>query len=260
MTKRPIEDALIAPHELRELISRLTEAKVEAIDVDHPRTLAAIAADTGIPIERLEALLKESRGHKKSRLPFVAAGVCLLFGGIVAWAMLSRHPQPEPTVRELGKWDHEGLVPINQVRYGPDTGFADPVYHPSKPLPAGMSISLVVIPIAWGAGDHFGRRITPEVLAQSSDDIKTDLVELMECVRTRAKERRMLPAGNHADPGLGVLDASYPMQLRIESSNGGAYVAVALPPAGEGDPKEIAQIEAHATEALLNRYTAYSLR
>lgn len=257
MTKRPIEDTLIAPHELRELISRLTEAQVEAIDVDHPRTLAAIAADTGIPIERLEAMLKESRGHQKPRWLFVAAGVCLLFGGALAWAIISRQTPPEAPVRELGKWDHEGLIPISQVRYGPDTGFADPVFHPSKPLPAGMSISLVMQPVAWGAGDHYGSRITPEVLERSSEDIKSDLTELMECARVRATERGMTPAVSHADPGLGVLGASFGMQLRIESSNGGAYAAVALPPAGEGDPKEIAQIEAHAGETLLKRYATF---
>ncbi len=209
MNRLDSEDSLIAPHEVRELLARLTDQTIESIGPQETRTVAGLALQTGVPVDTLRRALADLRGRNTPSVigvRVVVALACVALTVLLARRMREPVPQPQaqlppvqvprpaPAVRP--QINLSGLVPLNEVPYGPVAGNAEaePTFHPSKVLPDGLSISATVEPVFWGAGDASTSAIQSPLSNRQLAELRVDLKELLHHVRQRAA-RRGFPSG-----------------------------------------------------------------
>ncbi len=190
-------EAMIAPQEMKELLTRLTESQLEGVKVDEPRTLAGLALETGVPLDQLRKNLEDLRTgpRKKTRriVGFVAVALTLSVG----FAFLFQPFQPAEAVipanvpPSFSAVSTDGLLPLNRVTYGPDAGsiWVDPKFEPSAPVQSGISISAQVGNVLWGVGDSRSALITKSLDEKSLAQLKLQLRELLRYVRNHAGER-----------------------------------------------------------------------
>lgn len=240
-------DTLVAPQEIRDLLARLTEYRVESVPIDQPRTLAGLAANTGIPVSRLEAALREVRGEKRRVRPEpVIAGV---LGGALLLAVVVSQLRGQPAVAapayissapvaQAPSTDRQNLVPLTSVTYGPDSGNfqVDPTFEPSVPPPSGIGYYAVVDNILWGAGDRLKVARHSALSDSELHDLRIGLAELLTKAREDATRRKVaVSPGSFAEPTLSFNGEGFSTQLRIDSYNGSEGVSMRLPPIGSND-------------------------
>jgi len=240
-------DTLVAPQEIRDLLARLTEYRVESVPIDEPRTLAGLAANTGIPVSRLEAALREVRGEKRRVRPEpVIAGV---LGGALILALVASQLRSQPAVAApiyapptivstTLTTGQQGLVPLTNVTYGPDSGSyqVDPTFEPSVPPPSGIGYYASVDNILWGAGDRLKVARHSSLTDSEMHDLRAGLTELLAKAREDATRRKMpLSSGGYAEPTLSFNGEGFSTQLRIDSYNGSEGVSLRLPPTGSNE-------------------------
>ncbi|HTQ09897.1 MAG TPA: hypothetical protein VMI31_07490 [Fimbriimonadaceae bacterium] len=250
------EGDLIAPHEMRELLSRLTESSVESIRPSEPRTLAGIALDTGIPIEKLQELLLEIRGRKHSHWPLIAMAAVLILAALwIATRRSATVPAASAPVARTATIDEEGLVALSAVRYGPSEGplRVDPGFSPPKPLPAGIAIAAQIGPVVWGAGDRYGQALHTSPSATQTRSIQSDIEALIAHARLHASRRRLPFSEVGGDSGLIVEGPGDLIQVSIEASNVESTASLRIPPSGQGSDAEIRALVHRASNLLIER-------
>jgi len=231
-------DLPVAPQEIRELLTRLTEASVESIPATEARTLGGLALETGIPIDRLRSALGEIRGERsplKWPIPVALIAAVLAIGG---WLLrptppVQAPPQIGPFATPAGTGNLSGLVPLDQVTFGPDSGSfqVDTSFSPTAPLQPGVSISATVGNVMWGSGDHRAAALQGPLTAEEEERLRKSLTELLGHVRERAT-RRELPTTPL--PGQ-VLGKGYVVQFTIQTYFGTTGGSVTLPASGTDD-------------------------
>jgi len=237
------KEALVAPQEIRDLLARLTEYRVESIPIDEPRTLAGLSAHTGIPVSRLEAALLQVRGERTrpDRRPLIGLALAgaLVFAVGVTQSRSQPTPQvasgpalvtaPEPTASDLSN-----LVPLTSVTYGPDSGTyqVDPTFEPSSPPPPGIGFYASIDNILWGAGDRLKVARREPLTDSEAATLRSNLSELLVKVREDATRRKLTLSVSGADPALSFDGKGFVTQLRIDSYNGSEGVSLRLPPVG----------------------------
>ena len=238
-------ETLIAPHEVRELVARLSQATVESRTVDDSGTLEGLAVSTGIPVARLREELDAMRGRRKSVLPAlgsVAACMAILGATYFAW------PRPKPQVAPtqppvLAPVDIKkaGLVQLTDVTYGPDRGsvLVDPSFEPTKPLPEGVSVSAQTGEVLWGAGDHRARAIQQSLSDADTVALKAGLAELLEYARERASKRGLPTSKGLMGVGTPYSGEGYSFMVSILTYYGacGSQVQLPVPGVDEADAK-----------------------
>lgn len=237
----------VAPHEVRELLTRLNEGSVEALPPSETRTLGGLAVETGIPIDRLQEELDSVRGRRPAKpKPWLAPVALLAISlGIGGWLWTATLPKPAPPLpmetlpAKTPELSNRGLVGLDQVTYGPDSGSyrVEPNFAPSQELPPGLSIAADVKGVVWGAGDHRAAVLTDPLSDAQAAQLTRSLEELLGHVRKRA-DKRGIPLDKStmsASPDAFYDDAAFWANVRIESYGGNAYVQVPIPPPGVDD-------------------------
>ncbi|RYG25797.1 hypothetical protein EON82_05730 [bacterium] len=239
MRDAPQIDVLIAPGEIDELMTRLAEQTFQGVPHYQARTLEGLAAETGIPVLRLQAELARMRGRPRVSVPPLAIAGVALVGAYGYWVLNRRQPEPQPTVQQTqpappsDEPDQEGLTSLDSVTYGPDYGTdkVDPNFQPVHALPEGLSFTASTGGVLWGTGDHRAAVIQQTFSNKEKAALEETVVELMKHVRTEAARRR-LPTTKEFDRNhlLG-----FPVILSSESYYGRAQTSVSIPPPSEKD-------------------------
>ena len=236
----PETNVLIAPGEIQELLTRLTEQTVEAVPHNQSRTLEGLAAETGIPVLRLQAELARMRGRSRLSIPPAAVAASVLMAGYAFWLINHKAPEPAPATvatpapaPAAPSPDLGGLSPLTSVTYGPDAGseMVDTGYEPLHAVPEGLSFYALVGGVLWGAGDHRAAVIEKPLSAAEEQALRENLTELLKYVRTEAT-RRHLPLS----PPFGVGEKhAYLVSLCSNCYYGSSGTSVQLPPASKAD-------------------------
>jgi hypothetical protein len=240
MTTEP--EVLVAPQEIHELLSRLTEYRVDSLAIDVPRTLAGLAANTGIPVSRLQAELDAMRGKKKvPRFWHAAAPLFAII--LVAAIAVAAKPKPSPAapppvevIAPVGA-NLEGLVSLTQVTYGPDNGsqLVDPTFEPSVEMPKGVSAYVTTSNVLWGAGDRLAKALHAPLSSGDEAALRTILSEMLAKERQEATRRKLPLSENRGDPFLSYPGTGFQTLISIESFSGAGGVSLTLPPEGSAD-------------------------
>lgn len=234
----PQTDVLIAPTEIDELLTRLAEQSFEGTPHHQARTLEGLAAETGIPVIRLQAELARMRGRPRVSVPPFAIACVALIGGYGYWVLNQRQPEPAPSVQQteparVEEPDREGLVSLESVTYGPDFGVekVDPGFQPLHPLPKGLSFAASTGGVLWGTGDHRATVIQKSFSDEEKADLQKTAMELLRHVRAEAA-RRHLPMTKEFDRSHLM---GFPVILSSQSYYGQSQASVSLPPPGSKD-------------------------
>ena len=254
------EETPVAPHEVREILLRLTEQNTEGIKADEPRTLSGLALETGVPLERLSGMLDTIQGRRKKQSALVPYAAVVAFLALVGWVAF-RPPKVQSTAPliESVQADSTGLVPLNQVTYGLDSGtyMVEPTFDPPHPMMDGVSISITVDNVLWGAGDHHAAVVTKPMTDAQAKKLKEDIIALAEHVRTKSAKRNLAHAkvvGN--DPELSFDGSSYTAMLgyRTYFGAGGARFPIPLPGAeNDAEAKRLVSRAADRTIAMMQQ-------
>lgn len=242
-------EGLIAPAEMRELLTRLTEHSIEGIRPSEARTVAGLALETGIPAERIREALGQMRTKPATRWPVFAAGAFAVLA-LATWLIVHRtSPEPNPpavvpSVVAKPQIVTAGLVDLKDVSYGPDQGpfRVDPSFEPPVELPSGISISASVDKVLWGAGDRRGEALSGALTKVSEDHLRRDLVELLKFVRMRAAKRNLPLKTTPGDYRYHGDSPGYVVDLSIETFSGNASSNITLPPPGAENDAEALRI------------------
>lgn len=252
-----VSDTPVAPHEVRELLTRLTESSVESVRVDEARTLGGLALETGLPIETLTAALGELRGRTRTRsLPPLVAGIILAATvGASWWALQTTAPKPAPPlVQQLPATpevvaDYAGLVPASAATFAtnrPISDMADTTFEPSVALPKGLSIAASTANVVWGFGDAHNWVYRNQLDAKDEQSLRKALDELIDFAIKDA-ERRSLPGSplpfNHG-PNARQMRS---IQVVINSYYGVTNGMLEVPVSG-ADPKATATAKRKAVD------------
>lgn len=260
----------VAPHEVRELLTRLNEGLVEAVAPREARTLSGLAVETGVPIDRLKRELDSVRGRRTFQpRPWLAPAALLAVTlGIGGWLWTATLPKSEAVVRPevsqpVAPVSDRGLVPLNTVTYGPDSGHyrVEPTFQPTTSIKSGLSVSAEVSGVLWGAGDHRAEVLRDPLTAKEEDDLTQSIEELLSHVRNRATKRGIPtgPAATMGDPETLFEGPAYLVNLYLYSYNGSMMSSVPVPPAGvdEEDFKRLSKAAAKRAVAQLRQQLGY---
>lgn len=258
------QEALIAPHEVSELLARLTEETTEGIRANEPRTLAGLALETGLPIDRLRSALEEIRGRTRRRwLPWTITAAVFAIAAFAAFRTLPPAAvvpvqvvqAPAPVVSTISK---AGLVPLSQVSYGPAYGselVEDTFYAPAK-VPEGISLSASVEGVLWGAGNARSTALTHPLDAKSESALRKDLTELLDFVRVRASKRGLPLETLYGTAPVTFEGQGYETDVQILSYSGTVQVRVGLPPPGKANEADADRIIHRAVDNLIEQLQA----
>jgi hypothetical protein len=179
------------------------------------------------------------QGRRRHRWVWVAGTSALvLIAGAVVWRL-----RPAPVVTPAAPVAAPGvvdpfamvvtgpsadLVPISDVPYGPTSNNmqADPTFHPPRPAPPGLGVSLTIGDVAWGFGDPRAEARAKPLSAQALKDFEADLTALMRYARRRAGKFGLKTQGSVDKP-------VYPATLCSEGYNGSRMQSVQLPVVGK---------------------------
>jgi len=253
---------LIAPQEVRELIARLTEHSVEGIPFDEPRTLTGLSLETGIPVEKLRSTLQKMQGKDRRRMIVtgVAGGaICLIAMTI---ALRSRPKEsvvvlPQPEVQQVSPIVlppyRPGLVSIKTVTYGPDNtdSMVDPTFAPPHTMPPGLSLSLTVDGVLWGAGDPRSGTLLHTLSADQVQELRENIIAVLQYSRSKAKDLQ-LATGVRGSPQSGSNAKSYSGILELTNYNGTPQDRVTIPPEGKDHDVEAAGLFAAAADKAID--------
>ncbi len=231
-------DELIAPQEMRELLTRLTESQVEVGSADEPRTLAGLASGTGIPLSRLQKTLNEIRKRPTfATMPLLVAciGTVMMVGILYVTSRSFPHPQGRAlaSVPRAAASITIGLVGLDRVTYGPDMGtmMVDPSFKPSIALPKGVSLSASVDDVLWGTGNHHAGILQHPFDEKQLKDLRACMRELLEYARKRASERSLAFSPTITESPAEPLEA-YALTVLMQTDNASTSFVVRVPRAG----------------------------
>lgn len=257
---------LVAPHEVRELIVRLTEQSVEGIRFDEPRTLAGLSIQTGVSVDQLRKTLRKIQSRDRRRPIWLAISAVLVVIAVrVLWA---RSPTTHVSVRAtkqepiqsdqplLQPTRREGLAPVAQVTYGPEAGdfLVDPTFSPLHMLPEGLGISLEIHEILWGAGNPRSGTLHGPLSASVEKGLREDLLSLLQYARRRAGSFGENPGATSVfNPALHAEGPAFPASLEEQDYGGQAVTALSIPPPGKESDAEAARIFSKAVDDLVDQ-------
>jgi hypothetical protein len=260
----------VAPHEIRELLTRLNEGSVEALPPSETRTLGGLAVETGISIDRLQNELDTMRGRRVKRpLPWLAPAALLAVTlGIGGWLWTATVPKTvpyEPAVPisvTTTPISDRGLVDLASVTYGPDGGRfkVEPTFMPSESMMPGISISAEVKGVLWGAGDHQAKALREPLTKAQEAKLGASVEELLRHVRKRAGKRG-IPIGDpsvYGDAEMLYEGKAHLINLYVLMYNGTAMVQVPVPPLGTDD-EDFTRLSKMAAKRVIAQ-TQYYLR
>lgn len=263
----------VAPHEVRELLTRLNEGSVEATAPSDTRTLSGLAVETGIPIDRLQRELDSVRGRRAPKpkpwlAPMALLAVTLGIGGWLWTATLPKPvvEAPPQTPPLMVPASDRGLVPLTTVTYGPDSGQhrVEPTFQPTASMKPGLSVSAQVGGVLWGAGDHRAEVLREPLNAKEEAELTQTVEELLRHVRNRATKRGIPtePSGVHGDPETLFEGPAYMVNLYMLSYSGSAMSSIPLPPAGADDEdfKRLSKVAAKRAVAQLQQQLGFRAR
>ncbi len=250
------EEIPVAPHEVRELLLRLTEQNTEGIRADEPRTLSGLALETGISIERLRFTL-DAIQNKRKKIPIAVryAAVALLLT-YVSWVTF-RPARPESSSAitiPSPAFDDRGLVAASSVTWAATdmTALAEETYDPPHPMLTGISVSLGVGKVLWGAGDYQAAVVTKPLTSQEIKDLREDIVALIEHARIRAEKRSL--AASSSPSGFGDMyydGVAYTGNLYYRSYHGGGGTTVPIPTAGKARDYDSKRLAGKAADKII---------
>ncbi|MGV3618772.1 MAG: hypothetical protein ACO1SV_25900 [Fimbriimonas sp.] len=253
----------IAPHEVRELLTRLNETSVESLPVDETRTLGGLAVETGIPFDRLQHELDGLRGRRKRSLPWIVP-VSLLAAtvGIGGWLLsqplttpaASVPPVPGNIMAPPPDMSRHGLVELSQVDFGPDSGsyMVEPTFQPINPIHEGISLCAGVDGVLWGSGNRRMKVLKTPLTAAEEAELRKSIEELLAHVRTRATKRKMPTATRPSEPTLPYEDPAYTVNLMLLHYYGLSSASVPIPPSGV-DEAEFRRLSRAAAKLAVDR-------
>lgn len=234
----------VEPHEVRELLSRLTETSIEQTGVREARTLEGLSLNTGVPLGYLRRELDRLRGRRRDFRPAVAA---ILAIGIAVTGWVATRPAPvsqttplSPTVPvavSSAEAEKRGLVDLKSVTYGPDSGnvLVDPNFEPSQPVQPGLGISGQVADVLWGSGDPRADVLRTPLNDAEQARLESSLTELVEYIRRDATRRRLPSIPIVESPGLVFRGEGHVIHLSIRTYYGSSGGSLKVPPAGTED-------------------------
>lgn len=263
------ESTVIAPHEVRELLERLTQADTEGVDPNESRTLAGLSADTGIPIAQLRNALEDLRRGARRRLAGAGTAVAAIaVAGVAYYGLVFRTPPTPahliPSVPAAAPAttdvDESGLIDIGGVTWNSNlsgSAQADPSFVPTTDLPNGLSMTANIGQIYWGTGDLHAEVFSRVPTPQEQEQFRRTVEDLLRHVRERAQARR-LPLSKQ--PSLGPYRTSLPhytVSPMMQSYGGAATFPIDLPANSDSRADaEADRIIKAAARDLVKRFTA----
>jgi hypothetical protein len=234
----------------------LTEQTVEAVPHNQSRTLEGLAAETGIPVLRLQAELAQMRGRPRLSIPPAAMVAGVLMAGYAFWLVNHKPPEPVPApvvapAPVAPSPDLSGLSPLTAVTYGPDAGpeMVDTGYEPVHAVPEGLSFYASTGGVLWGAGDHRSAVIDKPLSAAEEGALRENVTELLKYVRSEAS-RRHLPL-SPASVGGGT--PAYLVSLLSNSYYGSSGSSVQLPPPSKANDEAAERAIKRAAKQLVTQ-------
>ena len=256
----------VAPHEVRELLTRLNEESAEGITQSESRTLGGLAVETGIPVDRLRKELNSVRGLREIRpLPWLPPAILLAATlGIGGWLWSTTKPKVVEPLASVSApapatISDRGMVGPEAVTYGPDNMVykVDPTFSPTHEVMPGVSISAQFQSVLWGAGDHNAKALKDPLTKAQEKRLEDTIVELLKHARQRIAKYGVAPGPTvgTADPAGSYAGMGHNIDLRILSYQGTAMSNVPLPPLGTDDDdfKRLARVAAKSAVAGLRR-------
>lgn len=251
----------VAPHEVRELLTRLNEESVEAPSPSEARTLGRLAVETGIPLDRLRQELDSVRGRRapKSRSWLAPAALLAVTLGVGGWLWMAKSPKTIPVTLPASVVSEQGLVALDSVTYGLDVGQykVEPTFRPTKAIKPGISISAEVGGVLWGVGDHRAQITRKPLTTKEEADLVRTVEELLQHVRNRAPKRGFRPAkpilgGN---PEMVYEGVAYTATVTVQSYRVSGMAQVPIPPNGidEEEFKRLSKAAAKRAVSMMQR-------